>query len=180
MGSILFPQPFPPVYSWSHLDSSGCFDFCWVFCWPFYDLSCHVHMIYILLNHIVGPFLSASLFGFFFGLFSRAYYHLNQWFLTPPDKALIFIEPMFLNNPFNNPNFNVIDNRVHLHTCTFPGDSDRKNLSAVWETCIQSLGQEDALEEGLATHSRILAWRTPQIGEPGELQSMGLQRVRHD
>ena len=41
-------------------------------------------------------------------------------------------------------------------------------------------GQEDPLEEGMATHSNILAWRIPWTEEPGELQSMGLQRVRHD
>ena len=137
-------------------------------------------MIYILLNHTVGPFLSASLFGFSFGLFSRAHFHLNQWFLTPPDKALIFIEPMFYNNSFNNLILNIIDNRIYLHTCTFPGGSDCKNLPAVWEMCVQSLGQENPLKEGLATHSRILAWRISQIGEPGGLQSMGLQRVRRN
>ena len=48
------------------------------------------------------------------------------------------------------------------------------------ETQVQSLGQEDPLEKGMATHSSILAWRIPQTEEPGGLQSMGLQRVRHD
>ena len=43
----------------------------------------------------------------------------------------------------------------------------------------QSLGWEDLLEEGMATHSRILAWRIPGTEEPGRLQSMGSQRVRH-
>ena len=43
---------------------------------------------------------------------------------------------------------------------------------------VQSLGQEDPLEKGAATHSSILAWRIPWTGEPGELQSIGLQRVR--
>ena len=46
------------------------------------------------------------------------------------------------------------------------------------EMWFPSLGQEDSLEE--ATHSSILAWRIPWTEEPGELQSMGLQRVRHD
>ena len=46
--------------------------------------------------------------------------------------------------------------------------------------CVQSLGQEDPLEEGVATCSCILAWRIPWTGEPGGLQSTGLQRVRHD
>ena len=53
-----------------------------------------------------------------------------------------------------------------------------KNLPAMQETWVQSLGQEDPLEEGMATHSRIVAWRIPWTEEPGRLQSMGLQRVR--
>ena len=55
-----------------------------------------------------------------------------------------------------------------------------KNLPAVQETGVQSLGQEDPLEKGMATHSSILAWRIPWTEEPGGLQSMGSQRVRHD
>ena len=46
--------------------------------------------------------------------------------------------------------------------------------------CIQSLGQEHLLEKGMATHSRILAWRIPWSEEPSRLQSMGLQRVGHE
>ena len=45
---------------------------------------------------------------------------------------------------------------------------------------VQSLGLEDPLEEGMATHSSILAWRVPWTEEPGGLQSMGSQRVGHD
>ena len=45
---------------------------------------------------------------------------------------------------------------------------------------VQSLGQEEPLEEGMTTHSRILAWRIPWIEELGSLQSIGLQRVEHD
>ena len=55
-----------------------------------------------------------------------------------------------------------------------------KNLPAVQETqetWVQSLGQEDAMEEEMATHSSILAWRMSWTEEPGRLQSMGLQRV---
>ena len=55
-----------------------------------------------------------------------------------------------------------------------------KNLPAMQETQIQSLGWEDALEKGMATHSSILAWKIPWIEEPGKLQSMGLQKVGHD
>ena len=55
-----------------------------------------------------------------------------------------------------------------------------KNLPAMQETQVQSLGQEDTLEKGMAAPSRILAWRIPWTEEPGGLQSMGLQRVRHN
>ena len=50
-----------------------------------------------------------------------------------------------------------------------------KNPSAMQETCVQSLGQEDPLEKGVATHSSILAWRIPWTEEPGGLQSRGLK-----
>ena len=55
-----------------------------------------------------------------------------------------------------------------------------KNLPAMQETWIQFLGGENPLEKGMAIHSSILAWEIPWIEEPGGLQSMGLQRVRHD
>ena len=55
-----------------------------------------------------------------------------------------------------------------------------KNLPAMWETLAQSLGWEDPLEKGTATHSSILACKIPWTEEPGWLQSMGLQRVGHD
>ena len=55
-----------------------------------------------------------------------------------------------------------------------------KNLPAMQETWVQSLGWEDPLEEDMATHSSILAWRTPWTEESGGLQSMGSQRVGHD
>ena len=48
------------------------------------------------------------------------------------------------------------------------------------ETLVRSLGGEDPLEKEMATHSSILAWEIPWTEEPGGLQSMGLQRVRHD
>ena len=54
-----------------------------------------------------------------------------------------------------------------------------KNLPAVQETWVQSLGQEDPLEKGMATHSSILAWKIPWTKEFGGLQSMGLLRVRN-
>ena len=53
-----------------------------------------------------------------------------------------------------------------------------KRLPAMWETQVRSLGWEDLLEKEMATHFSILAWRILLTEEPGELQSMGLQRVR--
>ena len=55
-----------------------------------------------------------------------------------------------------------------------------KNLSAIWETWVQSLCWEDPLEEGMATHSNILAWRIPIDRGAWQGQSMGLQRVGHN
>ena len=69
----------------------------------------------------------------------------------------------------------------------FQGNTDSlvaqvvKNLSAMWETQVQSLGQEDPLEKDMGTPSSILAWRIPWTEVPGwRLQSLGFQRVRHD
>ena len=55
-----------------------------------------------------------------------------------------------------------------------------KNPPAMQEIRVQSLGQKDPLEKGMATHSNILAWRIPWTEEPEGLQSMGSQRVGHD
>ena len=55
-----------------------------------------------------------------------------------------------------------------------------KNLSAKLKTWVRSLGWEDPLEKRMATHSSTLVWRIPWTEEPGGLQSMGLQRVKHD
>ena len=64
-----------------------------------------------------------------------------------------------------------------------PGGSAVKNLPAMQEfqeTQFPSLGQKDPLEEGMAAHSSVLAWKSPRTEEPGGLQSMGLHRVRHN
>ena len=55
-----------------------------------------------------------------------------------------------------------------------------KNLPTMRETWVQSLGQEDPLDEEMATHSSVLAWEMPWKEETGRLQSMGSQRVGHD
>ena len=55
-----------------------------------------------------------------------------------------------------------------------------KNLVTMQETWVRSVGSQDPLEEELAAHSSILAWRIPRTEEPGGLQSMGSRRVGHD
>ena len=60
----------------------------------------------------------------------------------------------------------------------FPDGAVVKNLPAMQETQVQSLGQEEPLEKEMAPHFSILAWEIPQTEEPGGIQSMGLQRVR--
>ena len=55
-----------------------------------------------------------------------------------------------------------------------------KNLPTMQETQVQSLGQEDPLEKGMATHSTTLVWIIPWTKEPDELQSIGSEKVRHD
>ena len=73
----------------------------------------------------------------------------------------------------------------HCHSChnCFPGGSAGKRthppMQEAQEMQVRSLGQEDTWEKGMATHSTILAWRVSWTEEPGELQSMGSQRVGH-
>ena len=55
-----------------------------------------------------------------------------------------------------------------------------KHMPTMWETWVQSLGQEDLLEKEMATHSSVLARKIPWTEEPGRLQSMGSQRIGHD
>ena len=59
----------------------------------------------------------------------------------------------------------------------FPGGTRVNNLPAMQETSVRYLGQEDPLEEGMATHSSIPVWEIPWTEEPGGLQSMGLQEL---
>ena len=73
--------------------------------------------------------------------------------------------------------------KLCLSVHSFPSGSVVKNPPAMQElqvTLVRSLGQEDPLEEDMATHSSILAWRIPWTGEPSGLQSIGWQRVGHD
>ena len=67
----------------------------------------------------------------------------------------------------------------YLHRASLVAQT-AKNLPAIQETHVQSLGWEDSLEKEMAIHPRILAWRIPWTEEPGGLQSMGLHRVRNN
>ena len=67
-----------------------------------------------------------------------------------------------------------------MQSNVFPSGSVVKNLPAMQETQIRSLGWEDPLEKEIATHSRLLAWRIPWTEESGRLQSMGSHRVRYN
>ena len=68
---------------------------------------------------------------------------------------------------------------LHVRNRTFPVAQMVTNLPAMQETQDQSLGQEDPLEKKMAIHPSVCAWRIPWIEDPGGLQSMGSQRVRH-
>ena len=68
---------------------------------------------------------------------------------------------------------------MDLENNCFPVAQMVKYLSEMWEVQVQSLGKDDPLEKGMATHSSVLAWRIPWKEEPGGLQSTGLHKVGH-
>ena len=84
-------------------------------------------------------------------------------------KSLIFLPAILI--------LTCDSSTLEFHTMGFPGGSVVKNLPVMQEMQVQSLGQEEPLEEGMETHSSILAWRIPWSEEPGRLQSIGSQRV---
>ena len=79
------------------------------------------------------------------------------------------------------PPYRVMKIITENHSCVWVslGAQTVKNLPAMQDTWVQSLGQEDFLAKGMATHSNILAWRIPRTEDLGGLQSMGSQRVGH-
>ena len=86
-------------------------------------------------------------------------------------------------NPLVGGDGNVVNLHSDNSSKCFPGDSVVMNPPAKAgdaRDVVQFLGWEDPLEEGMATHSSILAWKTLWTEEPGRLQTMGLPRVRHD
>ena len=106
------------------------------------------------------------------------------------DQIFVKLKNLMLNHPKSRTfvfsiisNGDVATNRKHVGYAQqegFLAGSMVKNLPAMRETWIQSLGWKDPLEKGIATHSNILAWRFPWTEEPGGLQSLKSQRVRHD
>ena len=74
----------------------------------------------------------------------------------------------------------LIASKSSLRTMGFPSGSDDKESACNEEIRVRSLGSEDPRGKGMATHSSILVWKIPWTEEPGRLQSMGLQRVRHN
>ena len=76
---------------------------------------------------------------------------------------------------------NSLETRIEkMQERTSPVTQTVKRLPTMWETWVQSLGREDLLEKGMATHSSVLAWGIPGMGEPCGLPSLGSHRVGHD
>ena len=95
--------------------------------------------------------------------------------LSPAPTVCLSLAPksMTLTPQFPTPHYLLLP-------CVLSLAQEVKNPPAIQETWVWSLGREDPLEKGMATHSSNLAWRIPWTEEPGGLQSMGLQRVRPD
>ena len=104
------------------------------------------------------------------------------WFSSPCDMQILSKNP--LRNLIASSPLAPISRSFIADDCGVTGPSlvaqMVKDLPVMLETWVQSLGQEDSLEKGLATHSNILAWRIPWTEEPGGLASIGSQRFRHE
>ena len=133
------------------------------------------NVLYFLLGNEYSRFVSFSLFNIvllisssfneslFFVLFSKLYIYIKL-FLCIYDT---FFNRRVLRRVIEGIGASLVAQRI-------------KHLPAMRETRIRSLGWEDPLEKGMATHSSILAWRIPWTEEPGGLQSTGSQRVGHE
>ena len=101
------------------------------------------------------------------------------WDIFPLSRGFAILIPGYSLDPYVPSLTPMSINKMHV----FPGSpscSVVKNPSAKQEMGIRFLGREDPLEKEMATHSSILAWEIPWTEEPGVLQSMGSQRVRHN
>ena len=109
-------------------------------------------------------------------------YHTQGCLLSPPQDQSVCFEIQSFGELLSLPQSGLAClsfGGLHLLRASLVAQMV-KNLSAMWETWVQSLGWEDLLEEGMATHSSILAWKIWLTEEPGRLQSMGWQRVGHN
>ena len=146
---------------------------------------------FYLLFSSLYPLHGRSLLPFSFFFSSLPFYNKSVHFL----KFIYFYleDNCFTILNWFLPYINIISHRyarvpslqsVHfifnIFSIGLPGGSVIKNLPMMQETQVQSLGQEDPLEESMARHSSILAWRIPWTEEPGGLQSIGSQRVGHN
>ena len=95
-------------------------------------------------------------------------------------KKDLFLYRDFYGNIHSFHLCSVLQWPILLGVLGFPVAQAIKNLPAMQKTQVQSLGREDPLEKGMATHSSILAWRIPWTEEPGGLQSLGSKRVGHN
>ena len=103
----------------------------------------------------------------------------GRFFPVPDVSSCVQTKSWPLSSPYSSPPRE--EERVILWPCCASLAAQTvKNLPAVQETWVRSLCWEDPLEEGMATHSSILAWRIPWTEEPAKLQSMGSQRAGHD
>ena len=104
---------------------------------------------------------------------------LSEKKFKPEEKAmtsLMYLKGNKANLEFLNQSLKV----QHIESMVSLEAQMVKNLPAVQETQVRSLGQEDPLEKKMVTHSSILAWEIPWTEEPGGLRSKGLQKVRHN
>ena len=141
------------------------------FCWSFRSF---IHFLLIYRVCPLGTLLS-SFHSLRHSLFSSPFLPLSLSHLLLPSCFIpLSLPPSLLPSflPFSLPSLFVRNNTPVAQTV--------KNLPPVWETWVRSLGLEDPLEKGMATHSSIFAWKTPGIEEPGGLLSMGLHRVGQD
>ena len=143
----------------------------WVLCDVWEDAMQKTRKCEIALSPKILPLLSlAFLWGHVTCTFLKALAQKAcspSWNTPPPSRS----QPKFhlLREPFSCCPF--------LHSLVA---QSVEYLPATRETWVQSLGREDSPEKEMATHSSILAWKMPWREKPGRLQSMGLQRVRHD
>ena len=120
---------------------------------------------------VLDPWIQSVLFNPFSRLRNRSSERLNK---QAKDRALAEC----LSEALSSLPAELATSRKHLGAS--PTAQQAKNLSVKQKTQGQYLGQEYPMEEGVSTHSSILAWGIPWTEEPGGLQSIGLQRVRHD